>query len=509
MSTKVLIPDELRTPEVAIDLIDIEKDFNGREKADPVKRARLTRSIARSGVKEPLIVEIKEEGRYSLVAGEERLEAARAAGETSVPITVEQGNRHVTNAIENLLRSDLTPVEEARAVLKLRTELGLKTNKMVAEETGLEESWIAVRMRLLKLPEGAQKAIADGSVSLKAEPLLRKVAKVSPRVAEAACELAVAEQLSTKDLTERFGNVLRRIGSAGLENPPTMIPRHFKFSDVIEDRNERSDLARRFHAVRDSHFLGTKSDPEAHFSSEDIDAARGAGVLIEHLDGDEDSFRSHFEFVTDRAFAADRLVLRIEAAEKRAAKRKKGAEVNAAPPKKTDDGVAEEALAEEKKKAAKAAADQRDAARAFNGRLAHKLQTRELSTRKAAVLARRKAIAVQMLLTGVYVDPMRAVFPQLQGVKVAEDSKSGEEAFAYATSDEAWNYALDRIQRASTVEEVDGFCADLLLCAELADLDAFDKDQYPYAEHLCDEARKYLKDEIKAVRPRKSRALKS
>lgn len=129
----------------------------------------LTASIREHGVLEPLIV-TRTSGAgapYTLIAGERRWRAAQAAGLTTVPVIVKdvapQQMLEIA-LIENIQRSDLSPLEEAAAFQQLMNDFHM-TQDQVAERVGKNRVTVANTLRLLKLPGQAQTALMRGEIS--------------------------------------------------------------------------------------------------------------------------------------------------------------------------------------------------------------------------------------------------------------------------------------------------------------------------------------------------------
>jgi len=123
--------------------------------------------LRHSGVLQPVVVRKLGHG-YQLVVGERRWRAARLAGLSHVPAIV----REVTDVqslelalVENLLREDLNPMEEAEAYQRLLGEFGW-TQEELAQRVSRDRSTIANCLRLLKLPEAVQDDLRTGRLTM-------------------------------------------------------------------------------------------------------------------------------------------------------------------------------------------------------------------------------------------------------------------------------------------------------------------------------------------------------
>jgi ParB family chromosome partitioning protein len=138
-----------------------------RTKIDPDSLAALAASIEANGVVQPLLVRPLADGSYELVAGERRWRAATAAGLAKVPAVIrdqERAERLQVALIENMVREDLNPVDEARACAALVEELGLSKEEL-GRRVGRDRSTISNLVRLLDLPDEALELLESGDLS--------------------------------------------------------------------------------------------------------------------------------------------------------------------------------------------------------------------------------------------------------------------------------------------------------------------------------------------------------
>jgi ParB family chromosome partitioning protein len=134
---------------------------------DPDALAALAASIEASGVVQPLLVRPLADGSYELVAGERRWRAAQQAGLEKVPAVVRdqaEPERLQAALIENMVREDLSPVEEAKACAALVEDLGL-TKEELARRVGRSRPAVSNLIRLLELPDEALDMLQSGELS--------------------------------------------------------------------------------------------------------------------------------------------------------------------------------------------------------------------------------------------------------------------------------------------------------------------------------------------------------
>jgi ParB family chromosome partitioning protein len=138
-----------------------------RTNFDPEALAGLASSIESSGVVQPILVRPLHDGSYELIAGERRWRAAQQAGLEKVPAIVrdsEHAERLQVALIENMVREDLNPVEEARACAALVEDLGLSKEDL-ARRIGRSRPAVSNLIRLLDLPDEALALLESGELS--------------------------------------------------------------------------------------------------------------------------------------------------------------------------------------------------------------------------------------------------------------------------------------------------------------------------------------------------------
>lgn len=153
--------------EIAVDKI-IPSPYQARAEFDEEQISQLADSIASEGLLQPLLVRQLKDGTYELLAGERRLRACRSLGMKKVVACVQSASDASAAAkglIENLQRSDLNPIEEARGILNMMENFHL-TQEAASQRLGKSRSSIANSLRLLKLPEEIRGYISKGLLSL-------------------------------------------------------------------------------------------------------------------------------------------------------------------------------------------------------------------------------------------------------------------------------------------------------------------------------------------------------
>ena len=176
--------------------------YQPRQRIDEAYLTELEQSIRRYGVIEPLVARPLADGSYEILAGHMRWRAAQQAGLAQVPVVVREADDQTAAAIalvENLLRRDLNPIEEGRALRRLREEFGL-TQEQLAELLGASQSAISKTLGLLSLEPVVQAHIEEGRL----EAGHGKVLVGLPREAQVRlAERAVQDGWSVRELERR------------------------------------------------------------------------------------------------------------------------------------------------------------------------------------------------------------------------------------------------------------------------------------------------------------------
>lgn len=230
--------------------------------------AELAISIKANGLLEPIVATPGEHGRYLIVAGHRRHAAAELAALETVPVYVrvmDDQQRVAAMLVENLQRSDLSPLEEAGAFRRLVDDYGMPQRKL-AETIGRSQGHISKRLALLDLPAPAQKALDSGGITIAEAVELAKV-KDPKRRNEAwkrrgqtygGLEAAVREVLEEDALEAKNAKLREEAEAAGVR----------VLAVKFRSRYDRPDLPKgTFKIERDPYYGAVlKLDPKKHAS---------------------------------------------------------------------------------------------------------------------------------------------------------------------------------------------------------------------------------------------------
>ena len=152
---------------VAIDAIR-PNPYQPRTRMNERQLLELAQSIREHGVVQPLIVTRGQQPEtWTLIAGERRWRASQRAGLEQVPVVIKDAAPQEMlelALVENLVRADLSPLEEALAYRQLIDEFGL-TQATIGERVGRSRVSVTNTLRLLGAPEQIQEALSEGTIT--------------------------------------------------------------------------------------------------------------------------------------------------------------------------------------------------------------------------------------------------------------------------------------------------------------------------------------------------------
>src|ERR1700684_736352 len=159
-------PDEGKPREIPVDQIE-RNPFQTRTNFDEAALKELSASIAATGVVQPILVRPLADNRFQLIAGERRWLASKLAGKATVPAIL----RHVSDEqameitiVENLQRTDLNPMEQARAYDRLSHHFKM-TQERMAQRPARDRAPSANCLRRPRLPLEVQQKVETGALS--------------------------------------------------------------------------------------------------------------------------------------------------------------------------------------------------------------------------------------------------------------------------------------------------------------------------------------------------------
>ena len=249
-----------------------------RKSFDETQLSELSDSIKQNGVLQPILVR-KKGDKYEIVAGERRYQASKLAGLKEIPAIV----REIDDAkvfqlalIENLQRSDLTPIEEARGYRQLLDTKGL-TQEGLAKILSKSRSAIANTLRLMDLPQEVQDMMEQGQITAGHARAILAVPTEEGRI-------KLAQKVVAENLTVRQTENLAPLFSVTRDEikPKNPTPQYFK--RAARTLRQALDTTVKVKQVRG------KNKIEIEFKDED-DLAR----IIEQLSSGSQSQESSWE----------------------------------------------------------------------------------------------------------------------------------------------------------------------------------------------------------------------
>lgn len=195
--------------------------FQPRKDFDEEALNALVESVKEKGVLQPLLVR-KKNGRFEIIAGERRWRASKLAGLQTVPVIVkDMDDKEVLEValVENLLRENLSAIEEAEGFQRLINEFS-HTQEALAQIVGKSRSHVANTLRLLNLPDSVKDLVREGTLSAGHARAL-----VGLDNAETLAKQIIAKDLNVRQVEELV---------AKQKNPEVKEPKKAKDEDIVE-----------------------------------------------------------------------------------------------------------------------------------------------------------------------------------------------------------------------------------------------------------------------------------
>ncbi|MFC4558479.1 nucleoid occlusion protein [Virgibacillus kekensis] len=180
--------------QLSIDQIEPNR-FQPRSVFNEGKIKELAQTIHTHGMIQPIVVRKLEDDKYELIAGERRWRAVQSLEWEKIPAIIRSMSDTETASvalIENLQREELSVIEEANAYARL-IELHSLTQEALAQRLGRNQSTIANKLRLLKLPEEVRQALMDKKIT-------ERHARALIKLSDAEKQIALLQAILEKDL---------------------------------------------------------------------------------------------------------------------------------------------------------------------------------------------------------------------------------------------------------------------------------------------------------------------
>ena len=218
---------------------------------------KLVESIKQHGILQPVLVRRKSEDLYELIAGERRFRAATLAELPAVPAVIRKSNDEestILSLIENIQRSNLNPVEEAKAYRQLIDELDV-TQEAVAERVGRDRASVANICRILSLPAEVQDMVASGQLTLGHAKVILGIKNSGDRLTLA--KRILRDQLSVRQVEQ----LVKKLPGKAKSRRPARDPLHADVEDrlrkhlgtkvVIRSNRQKGELVLAYYSQED------------------------------------------------------------------------------------------------------------------------------------------------------------------------------------------------------------------------------------------------------------------
>lgn len=160
------VPKNKRIQDIELDKI-VPNRYQPRREFSDDSIKELAETLDKDGLLQPIVVRENGEDHYEIIAGERRYRAAKSLNWETIPAIVNNMNDDQAASlalIENLQREDLNPIDEAKAYTNLM-KLNDLTQTALAKDMGKSQSYVANKLRLLKLDDDVQNALVEGKIT--------------------------------------------------------------------------------------------------------------------------------------------------------------------------------------------------------------------------------------------------------------------------------------------------------------------------------------------------------
>ncbi|QNQ82809.1 nucleoid occlusion protein [Lactobacillus sp. PV037] len=197
------VPKEKQVQEIELSKI-VPNPYQPRKTFSEESIGELAQTLEQQGLLQPIILRSRPQknDEYEIIAGERRYRAAKSLGWNKISAIVEEMDDEKVASlavIENLQREDLNPIDEAQAYVQLMQSNEL-TQTELAKQVGKSQSYIANKVRLLKLDPKIQELLVNRTLTQRHG---RALLKLTPADQERAAQIIIEQHLNVKD-TERL-----------------------------------------------------------------------------------------------------------------------------------------------------------------------------------------------------------------------------------------------------------------------------------------------------------------
>ncbi|MBM2659191.1 ParB/RepB/Spo0J family partition protein [Staphylococcus pseudoxylosus] len=202
--------------------------YQPRQVFEPNKIKELAESIEEHGLLQPIVVRPIEEDMFEIIAGERRFRALQTLNKTHADVIIrylDDEETAVVALIENIQRENLSVIEEAEAYKKL-LDIGDTTQSELAKSVGKSQSFIANKLRLLKLAPKVIERLREGKIT---ERHARAMLSLSEEDQVDLVETVISQKLNVKQTEAR---VKQKLG------PEKVKARRFEFEKDLTDARE-------------------------------------------------------------------------------------------------------------------------------------------------------------------------------------------------------------------------------------------------------------------------------